>query len=76
MGYSCALRAKYVLGNAYLRSLTKTSGTNSVSNLILEVEVRCHKVQIMTEAFIDSIIPGNLSAVSLEKSGECGFLVN
>ena len=37
-----------VLGNAYLSSLTKISGMNSVSNLILEVEVGCHKVQGMT----------------------------
>ena len=28
---------------------------NSVSNLILEVEVRCHKVQGMTEAFTDTL---------------------
>ena len=27
----------------------------SVSNLILEVEVRCHKVQGMTEAFTDTL---------------------
>ena len=39
-----------VLGNVYLSSLTKISGTKSVSNLILAVEVRCHKVQGMTEA--------------------------
>ena len=45
----------------------------SVSNLILAVEVHCHKVQGMTEAFFDSI---NLSAVSLKKSGKYGFLVN
>ena len=42
----------------YLSSLTKISSTKSVSNLILAVEVRCHKVQGMTEAFFDSIIPG------------------
>ena len=40
------------------------------------VEVRCHKVQGMMEAFFDSIIPANLSAVSLEKSGKYGFSVN
>ena len=34
------------------------SSTKSVSNLILAVEVRCHKVQGMTEAFFDSLIPG------------------
>ena len=28
---------------------------NSVSNLILEVEVCCHKVQGMTEAFTDTL---------------------
>ena len=28
---------------------------NSVSNFILEVEVRCHKVQGMTEAFTDTM---------------------
>ena len=52
-----------------------------MSNLILAVEVRCHKVQGMTEAFFDSIILGKLIhnvmyAVSLEKSGKYGFLVN
>ena len=31
-----------------------------MSNLILAVEVRCHKVQGMTEAFFDSIILGKL----------------
>ena len=36
-----------VLGNEYL-----------IKNLILAVEVHCHKVQGMTEAFSDSIIPG------------------
>ena len=36
----------------------KISSTKSVSNLILAVEVRCHKVQGMTEAFFDSLIPG------------------
>ena len=30
----------------------------SVRNLILEVEVRCHKVQGMTDGFFDSVIPG------------------
>ena len=49
----------------------KISGTNSVSNLILAVEVRCNKVQGMTEAFFDGI---NLSAVSLEKSRLYGEL--
>ena len=46
------------LGNVYLSSLTKNSSAKNVSNLILAVEVRCHKVQGMTEAFFDSIIPG------------------
>ena len=49
-----------VLGNVYLSSLTSLtkkliSGTNSVSNLILEVEVHCHKVQGMTEAFTNTL---------------------
>ena len=48
-----------VLGNVYLSSLTKNlEYTKSVSNLILAVEVRCHKVQGMMEAFFDGIIPG------------------
>ena len=41
-----------VLGNVYLSSI---SGTKSVSNLILAVEVRCHKVKGMTEAFTDTL---------------------
>ena len=43
----------------------KISSTKSVSNFILVVEVRCHKVQGMTEVFLSSIIL--VSAVSLEK---------
>ena len=44
-GYSCARRVKCV------------RSTKSVSYLILAVEVRCHKVQGMTEAFsIDKFI--------------------
>ena len=43
-----------VLGNVYLSSL-KISGKKSVSNLILVVEVHCHKVQGMTEAFTDML---------------------
>ena len=50
-----ARAVRNVLGNEYL---IKISGTKSVNNLILVVEVRCHKVQGMTEAFSDSIIPG------------------
>ena len=41
------------------RSSSKISSTKSVSNLILAMEVCCHKVQGMTEAFFDSIILGN-----------------
>ena len=44
-----------------------------MSNLILAVEVCCHKVQGITEAFFYSI---NISAVSLEKSGKYRFLAN
>ena len=33
----------------------KISSTKSVSNLILAVEVHCHKVQGMTEAFTDTL---------------------
>ena len=40
------------------KCIGKYSGTKSVSNLILAVEVRCHKVQGMMEAFFDSIILG------------------
>ena len=38
-----------VLGNVSIL------GTKSVSNLILAVEVRCHKVQGMIEAFTDTL---------------------
>ena len=44
-----------VLGNVHLISLTKNLWYKSVSNLILVVEVRCHKVQGMTEAFTDTL---------------------
>ena len=57
-GYSCARRAKCI-GKCILKLANqKISGTKSVNNLILEVEVRCHKVQGMMEAFCDSIILG------------------
>ena len=46
-----ARAVRNVLGNAY----PKISGMNSVSNLILEVKVRGHKVQGMTEAFTDTL---------------------
>ena len=46
------------------------------AKLILAVEVRCHKVQGMTEAFLIAQSLANVSAVSLEKSGKYGFLVN
>ena len=52
-GYSCARRAK-VLENVCLIFLTKISSTKSVSNLILAVEVHCHKVQGTTEVFMDT----------------------
>ena len=53
-----------------------------MSNFILAVEVRCHKVQGMTEAFFDSIIPGKfICCLAQEKQkirlfGElnCSFL--
>ena len=35
--------------------LAKISGMKSMSNLILAVEVCCHKVQGMTEAFTDTL---------------------
>ena len=38
-----------------MRALCEMYSTKSVSNLILAVEVRCHKVQGVTEAFFDSI---------------------
>ena len=41
--------------NVYLILLTKILGTKRVSNLILAVEMRCHKVQGMTEAFTDTL---------------------
>ena len=56
-GYSCARRA-ICIGKSILKLANQKSGMKSVSNLILAVEVRSHKVQDMTEAFIDSIIPG------------------
>ena len=52
-GYSCARRVKCI-GKCILK-LPRISGTKSMSNLILEVEVRCHKVQGMTEAFTDTL---------------------
>ena len=42
-----------------------------MSNLILAVEV-----QGMTEAFIDSIIPGKFICCLAQESGKYGFLVN
>ena len=57
-GYSCARRAKCIGKSILKLTNQKISGTKSVSNLILAVEVHCHKVQGMTEAFFDSIIPG------------------
>ena len=40
---------------------------NSVSNLILEVEVHCHKVQGMTEAFTDTLYSRAKRAVQFTK---------
>ena len=51
-------RAHTVRNVAIGKSILKISDTKSVSNLILAAEVRCHKVQGMTKAFFDSIIPG------------------
>ena len=45
-------------GSRSLRS--RLYSTKSVTNLILAVEVRCHKVHGITEAFFDSIILGKL----------------
>ena len=45
-----------------------------VSNLILAVEVRCHKVQGMTEAFHYSIILGKFICCLAQKSGNYVWL--
>ena len=64
-GYSCTRHAKCI-GNVCL----------IVSNLILAVEVHCHKVQGMTEAFFDSIILGKFICYLARLFGElnCPFL--
>ena len=49
-GCSCVRRAECI-ANVYLIFLPKISSAKSVSNLILVVEVRCHKVQGMMEPF-------------------------
>ena len=53
-GYSCACRAKCIEVHAEFSS-QKSLGTKSVSNLILTLEVCCHKLQGMTEAFTDTV---------------------
>ena len=52
------MRRVKCIGKCILKLANQISSTKSVSNLILAVEVHCHKVQGMTEAFFDSIIPG------------------
>ena len=44
-----------MLGNVYLSSLTKNLRYEEREHLILAVEVRCHMVQGMTEAFADTL---------------------
>ena len=74
---TCARAVRNALGNVYLISLTKNLWYEQHEQLDSGVEVRCHKVQGMTEAVFDSIIPGKLiCCLAREKSGKYGFLVN
>ena len=53
----------------------KIPGTKNVSNLILAVEVRCHKVQGMTETFTDTLYSRAKTSSSVhQKAGFTAFL--
>ena len=55
-GYSCVRRAKCTRRLVHAEFFKpKISSMKSVSNLILAVEVHCHRVQGMTEAFTDTL---------------------
>ena len=60
--HACAVRN--VLGSSLTKNLWYT---NRLSNLILEVEVRCHKVQGMTEAFTNTLYSLAKTSISVHQ---------
>ena len=61
------MRRAKCIGKCILKLANQKSGTKSVSNLILAVEVCCHKVQGMTEAFTDALYSRAKMSISVHK---------